>query len=59
MRKMILTQEPIRGEIGLDMWECPKCSVISSTFSKEGLCECGEKVDFKTWQNFTLYEIMK
>lgn len=38
------------------MWKCPKCGCISSTFNIDGLCECGEKINFITWESYYAYE---
>ena len=57
-RRMILSDKPLKGGQGLCVWECPNCGLIASTFSKDGFCDCGEKVDLAKWKDFVLYDIL-
>ena len=61
MKKIVLLRTPIKNVMGTAMWQCPVCGTISPTFRPDGdggaeCGECGEKVNFKTWKNYTAYE---
>lgn len=57
MRAISLSTEPIREAKNLCMWQCPKCKCLSSAFTVEGLCVCGEKIDFEKWESYYAVEL--
>lgn len=59
-RELFLSKKSIRGRRGLQMWQCPDCGTISSTFIEvgdgTGECKgCGETLNFYKWQSFVAY----